>query len=148
MSASFDGSFVITNVGSASAGNAHALGRMWRLRYYQAGAGGHDSETNLPLRVDPTLTVLPNPTTGLITFNPGQIAQVDFRKTSIQAIFGKGVGTGPLSSVGIYGEVVAVVDPADEAIIGNTFLFGVCNLGYNLKASNAIRTFNIILNSI
>lgn len=148
MSASFDGSFVITNAGSASAGDAHANGRLWRLHYYQAGAGGHDTETNLPLRVDPTLTTLPNPTTGLIAFVPGQIIQVDFRKTAIQCVFGKGVGTGPLSSVGIYGEVVAVTDPADSAIVGNVFLFGVCNLGYNLKASNANRTFNIILNSI
>lgn len=148
MSASFDGSFVITNNGAARAGDAHANGRLWRLGYYQAGAGGHDTETNLPLRVDPTLITLPNPTTGLISLTAGQVAQVDFRKTSIQCVFNTGVGTGPLSSVGIYGEIVFVTDSADAAMVGNTFLFGVCNLGYNLKASNAIRTFNIILNSI
>lgn len=130
------------------AGAAHAQGRGWRLRYYQAGSAGHDSETNLPLRVDPTLTTLPSPTTGLIQFQPGQIVQIDFRKTLVQALFAKGIGTGPLSSIGIYGEIFAVTDPADEALIGQQFLFGVCNVGYNLKASNATRTFNIILNSI
>lgn len=148
MSASFDGSFVITNVGAKRNGDMHANGRAWRLRYYRAGAGGHDSETNLPLRVDPTLLELPSPTTGLIQFQPGQIVQIDFRKTLIQAVFSKGIGTGPLSSIGIYGEIYAVADPADNAKIGNTFLFGVCNVGYNLKASTAERTFNIILNSI
>lgn len=148
MSASFDGSFVITNVGAQYAGDAHVRGRAWRLRYYQAGAAGHDSETNLPLRADPTLTTLPSPTTGTIQFQPGQIVQIDFRKTLVQALFAKGIGTGPLSSIGIYGEIFAVTNPDDAAMIGNTFLFGVCNVGYNLKASNAVRTFNLVLNSI
>lgn len=145
---SFDGSFTITNIGAMRAGDAHVSGRAWRLRYFQAGAAGHDPDTNLPLRVDPTLAELPSPTTGLIQFQPGQIVQVDFRKTLIQTVFANQVGTGILSGIGIYGEIFAVTDPADSGLVGNTFLYAVCNVGYNLKAKNSNRTFNLILNSI
>lgn len=148
MYASFDGSFAITNTGAMRFGDLHQYGRAFKIAFFQAGSAGHDKATNLPLSVNPTLTNLPSPTTALIPFSAGQITQIDFKKTLVQPVFNAGVGTGVLSSIGIYGQVFAVVDPADTALVGNVFLYAVANIGYNSKASNSTRTFNLILNSI
>lgn len=145
---SFDGSFTVTNVGAQRNSDMLALGRAYRLAYYQSGAGGHDKLSLLPLVVDPTLTTLPNPTSGRMPLLPGSLAQIDYKETKLSIILDKNVGTGILSSVGIYGEIFAVADEADSRLIGNTFLYAVCNLGYSQKASNAKRTLNFILHSI
>jgi hypothetical protein len=148
VNASFDGSFSVTNIGASRRNDLLSKGRAFRLKYFKAGAGGHDVSTSLPLSVDVTLTALPKPTTGLIELLPGSLVAVDFRSTQLTITLGRNVGTGELSSIGIYGEVFAVTDPADSALVGGQFLYAVCNLGYSLKTSNSIRTLNLLLHSI
>jgi hypothetical protein len=145
---SFDGSFTVTNIGAQRNADMLTLGRAFRLAYYQSGAGGHDKVSLLPLVVDPTLTSLPNPTSGKMPLLTGSLSQIDYKETKLSITLDKNVGTGILSSIGIYGEVFSVANPEDASIVGNVFLYAVCNLGYSQKASNAKRTFNFILHSI
>lgn len=148
INSSFDGSFSTTNTGASRKNDALAFGRAFRLKYFQAGSSGHDAETNLPLAVDVTKVALENPTTGLMEIPPSSLVQVDFKTTKLTIILPPGVGNGILSSIGIWGEVFAVADPADAAIVGNKFLYAICNLGYSLKASNSKRTLNLLLHSV
>lgn len=148
INASFDGSFAVTNIGASRRNDMLTYGRAFKLKYYKAGAAGYDQSTNLPLSVDVTLNELPNPTTGLIELLTGSLVNVDFRTTQLTVTLGQNVGTGALSSIGIYGEVFAVADPADSGIVGNRFLYAVCNLGYSLKTSNSVRTLKLLLHSI
>jgi hypothetical protein len=148
INSSFDGSFTITNIGAQRESDMKALGRAFKLSYFQCGSAGHDKVTLLPLAVDPTLTTLPSPTSSKMPLLPGSLTQIDFKDTLLTVSIAKNIGTGVLSSIGIYGEIFGVADPNDSALIGNTFLYAVCNLGYSLKASNAERTINFILHSI
>lgn len=148
INSSFDGSFATTNVGAQRKNDLLAYGRAFKLKYYQAGQSGHDPSTNLPLAVDVTKTTLENPSTGLIEIPTGGLTQVDFRVSKLSITLGRNVGTGVLSSIGIWGEIVSVVDAADSALIGNQFLYAICNLGYSLKASNSVRTLNLLLHSM
>jgi hypothetical protein len=148
INSSFDGSFTTTNVGAARKNDLLSYGRAFKLKYFQAGQSGHDPATNLPLAVDVTRVTLENPSTGLIEIPVGGLVQVDFRVTKLSITLGRNVGTGVLSSVGIWGEVISVADPADASLIGNQFLYAICNLGYSLKASNSTRTLNLLLHSV
>jgi hypothetical protein len=146
---SFDGSFAVTNTGASRRNEMLVYGRAFQLYAFQAGAGGHDSSTLLPKAVDLTLTTLPSPTTSLITLTTGALVASDFRTTQLTLTLGTNVGTGVLSNVGIYGKVFAVADTVnDSGLVGNTFLYAVCNLGYSQKASNSTRTLTLLLHSI
>jgi len=148
VNASFDGSFAVTNIGAQRRNDMLVNGRAFSVSYVQAGQGGHDPSTNLPLSVDVTLVNLPSPTTGLIQLQPGSLTAVDFKSTQLTITLGPNVGTGVLSNIGIYGQIFAVANPADNQLIGGTFLYAICNLGYSQKTSNSTRTLNLLLHSI
>lgn len=139
----------VTNIGAMKNGEQLVLGRCYMLKHFMLGSGGHDPATNLAVVPDQTLVELPSPKFGEIQPIPaGSAYVVGPRQTQYKIRLPAGVATGALSSIGLYGEIVNVVDPNDAALIGTTFLHSVMNFNLQNKDANEAKTITLTLNNV
>lgn len=139
----------VMHIGAQKTGEQYAYGRCFQLKYFALGSAGHDAGTLLAIVPDPTLTSLPAPVTSMLPLGTGAAYQVGPTTTEFKLVLGPGVGSGVFSSVGIYGEIVSVVDTAnDSGLIGTTFLYGIANMPMQNKLSSEAKTLTLRLNNI
>lgn len=138
-----------THLGAQKLGEQFAFGRAFQLKWFRLGSAGHDTKTLLPVVPDLTLVSLPSPVTGnLIEIPVGSAYQVGPTVTEFKLSLPAGVGSGIFSSIGFYGEIVSVVDSADSALIGTTFLYGIANLPMQSKLDSEEKELILRLNNI
>lgn len=139
----------VTHLGAQKTGEQYAYGRCFQLKYFMLGSAGHDTGTLLAVVPDPTLVSLPAPVTNMLPFGTGAAYQVGPTTTEFKLVLGPGVGSGTFSSVGIFGEIVNVVDTVnDSGLIGTTFLYGIANMPMQNKLTSESKTLTLRLNNI
>lgn len=116
-------------------------GTSYQITHFQVGAGGHDAQTNLPIPVDESLLSLPNATTGLIPLQAGDCVQTAYDTLQFSLVLGKGVGTGTISSIGLWAS--AGIDSNGTAV--EPFLYAVANVGYRTKLANETHKYTLEL---
>ena len=139
----------VTYLGAQRNGEQYVFGRAFMLKWFGIGAAGHDTKTLLPIVPDPTLVTLPAPVIGnLLEIPTGSAYQVGPTVTEFKLNLPAGVGSGVFSSIGLYGEITSVVDPADSGLIGQIFLYGIANLPMQNKLDSESKTITLRLNNI
>lgn len=141
----------VLNQGAQKTSLQLVKGQCFVLKYFCIGAGGHDPATGLPVVPDPTLTELPIPKfTDLkaITSNGGSANIVGPRVIEFNLVLIPGIATGEMSSVGLYGEITSVADPADIALVGQTFLHSIANFSLQNKLDSETKTITLRLNNV
>lgn len=138
-----------TNIGAQKTGEQLTLGRCFMVKYFMIGSGGHDPSTNLAIVPDPTLTELPSPKfSDPVLIPTGSAYQVGPRQTQYKITLGAGVASGAMSSVGLYAEIVSVVNPNDASLIGTKFLYAVMNFNLYNKPDDEPRVLTLTLNNV
>lgn len=133
--------FQKTSYGTRKLNERLYLGTSFQITHFQVGAGGHDATTNQPIPVDESLLELPSATTDKLPLQPGSITQTAYDTLRFDIVLGKGVGTGAVSSIGLWAS--SGTDSTGAPI--SPFLVAIANLGYRTKLANEIHEYTIDL---
>ncbi len=139
-------SFRVVNTGAQRKGEQLALGRCFIISHFQLGSGGHNETDGLPFSVDVTKSTVQQAFTALIPLPAGSMIQSGPRTTQITLELAPSVGNGTISTVGLFGEIISVNNPEDNALIGTQFLYAVANFARITKTNSETKTLKLSLN--